>query len=163
MAYGMLLSLLLKLGMLAATMGVVFWIGWTVPTTLTRSADGGIPSGSDVPSGPPSSGAGSLDSASSAPTRALSPQHSAPGVGGKQEREKLDLNRASAQEIEELPGIGPVLAERIVDYRKSGKPFRTVDDLRTVKGIGKKKFDRIRALVTVTPTMAQPKGGKKTT
>lgn len=160
-ACGMLLSLLLKLGMLAATMGVVLWIGWTVPTTLTRPADGGIPSGSDVPSGPPAAGAGSLGSASAAPTRSVPPQQRAPVVGGKQERLKLDLNRASAQEIEELPGIGPVLAERIVDYRKSGKTFRTVDDLRAVKGIGKKKFERIRALVTVTPTVAQPQRRKK--
>ena len=80
---------------------------------------------------------------------------------GKQERAKLDLNRASTQEFEELPGIGPVLAERIIDYRKSGKTFRTVDDLRVVKGIGKKKFDRIRALITVTPTVVQPERGKK--
>jgi competence protein ComEA len=148
--------------MLAATMGVVFWIGWTVPSTVTRSAQGGAQSDPGTNSGPPSAGVNPPAAASYAPTIAAS---SGPGktssAGGKQERAKLDLNQASVQEFEELPGIGPVLAERIVDYRKSRKTFRTVDDLREVKGIGQKKFDRIRALVTVTPTVVQPERGKK--
>jgi competence protein ComEA len=155
-------SFVIKLGMLAATMGVVFWIGWTVPSTVTRSAQGGAQSDPGTNSGPPSTGVSPPVAASSAQTDAAS---SGPGttssVGGKQERARLDLNRASAQEFEELPGIGPVLAERIIDYRKSGKTFRTVDDLRAVKGIGQKKFDRIRALVTVTPTISRPERGKK--
>lgn len=154
-------SLLIKLGMLAATMGVVFWIGWTVPTTLTRPAHGGIQFGSDMQSGSPSGLVSPLSLESSATTPSAPSHHRAPVVERKQERAKLDLNRASAQEFEELPGIGPVLAERIVDYRKSGKTFRTIDDLRAVKGIGKKKFDRIRALVTVAPTARQTERGKK--
>jgi competence protein ComEA len=154
-------SLLIKLSMLAATMGVVFWIGWTVPSTLTRPAHGEIQSDPEQKSRPPSAVVSPPGSPSSAPTLSVSSHPSASGVGGKHVRAKLDLNRASAQQFEELPGIGPVLAERIVDYRKSGKTFRTVDDLREVKGIGRKKFERIRALVTVTPTTAQPERGKK--
>lgn len=157
----MWLSLLLKLGMLAATMGVVFWIGWTVPTTLTRPAHGEIQSGPDVQSGSPSTVVSPLEPESSASTSPASTQHRAPVVEEKQGQAKLDLNRASAQEFEELPGIGPVLADRIIAYRKSGKTFRTVDDLRAVKGIGKKKLERIRALVTVTPTAVRPERGKK--
>jgi competence protein ComEA len=154
-------SLLIKLGMLAATMGVVFWIGWTVPTTLTRPAHGEIQSSSDVQSASLSGLVSPLSLESSATTPSASSHHRAAVVERKQERAKLDLNRASAQEFEELPGIGPVLAKRIVDYRKSGKTFRTVDELRAVKGIGKKKFDRIRALVMVTPTAVQSERGKK--
>ena len=60
----------------------------------------------------------------------------------------LDLNRATVQELDRLPGIGPVLAQRIVSEREK-KSFATVDDLRRVSGIGPKKLDAIRPLVTV--------------
>jgi competence protein ComEA len=62
----------------------------------------------------------------------------------------LDLNRASADELETLPGIGAVLAQRVVAFRESAGQFRTVEDLRGVKGIGAKKFDRLKSLVTVS-------------
>ena len=63
----------------------------------------------------------------------------------------LDLNRATEQDFDALPGIGPKLAERIMEYRQSVGAFHSLDELRDVKGIGKKKFERIRPLVTVTP------------
>jgi len=62
----------------------------------------------------------------------------------------LDLNQASAQELEALPGIGAVLAQRVIAFRTSAGGFRTIADLREVKGIGSKKFDRIKSLVTVS-------------
>jgi len=62
----------------------------------------------------------------------------------------LDLNRATDQDFDALPGIGPKLAERIMEYRQSVGVFHSLDELRAVKGIGKKKFERIRPLVTVT-------------
>jgi len=66
----------------------------------------------------------------------------------------LDLNRASAGELEALPGIGAVLAQRVIAFRTSAGRFRTIEDLREVKGIGSKKFDRIKALVTVSTSSA---------
>jgi competence protein ComEA len=63
----------------------------------------------------------------------------------------VDLNRASAVELTRLPGIGPVLAARIVAARESSGPFSSVDDLRRVGGIGPGKLDRVRPHVTVTP------------
>ena len=48
----------------------------------------------------------------------------------------MDLNSASAAELEELPGVGPVLAARIVAYRDESGPFRSVDQLIEVPGIG---------------------------
>jgi len=62
----------------------------------------------------------------------------------------LDLNQASAGEIEALPGIGAVLAQRVIAFRVSAGGFRTIEDLREVKGIGAKKFERIKPLVTVS-------------
>lgn len=62
---------------------------------------------------------------------------------------RLNLNTASAAELELLPGIGPALAARIVEDRAANGPFRSVDDLDRVKGIGPKTLGRIRALCTV--------------
>jgi competence protein ComEA len=62
---------------------------------------------------------------------------------------KVNLNTASAADLEALPGIGEVLAQRIVDYRTQHGPFRNVRDLLKVEGIGDKKFDSIKDYVTV--------------
>ncbi len=67
----------------------------------------------------------------------------------KQARFPIDLNRASADELEQLPGIGPVLAHRIVEYRQQVGRFESVDELRNVRGIGSKRLEQIRPLVVV--------------
>lgn len=61
----------------------------------------------------------------------------------------LDLNRATPADLEELPGIGPVLAERIAAHRDQVGGFTAVGDLREVPGIGEKKFQAIAELVAV--------------
>ncbi len=61
----------------------------------------------------------------------------------------LDINRASTEELEALPGIGPVLAARIIAYREEHGPFRSVEDLLRVPGIGPATLKRIRELITV--------------
>jgi competence protein ComEA len=63
---------------------------------------------------------------------------------------RLDLNAASAEALQSLPGIGPVLAKRIVADREAHGPFRTPEDLLGVPGVGAKRLDRIRALVRLT-------------
>jgi len=63
----------------------------------------------------------------------------------------LDLNAASARQLEALPGIGPVLAQRIVDYREGRGGFRSTAELRSVSGIGPKRMAAIERLVTVRP------------
>jgi len=60
----------------------------------------------------------------------------------------LDLDRASVDEIEALPGIGPSLAARIVAHRDSGGPFRTVDRFCDVKGVGPALVSRLKSKVT---------------
>ena len=61
----------------------------------------------------------------------------------------LNLNTATVAQLETLPGIGPALAQRIVDYRTANGPFGSLDDLLDVSGIGPAKLDAIRDLVIV--------------
>lgn len=63
----------------------------------------------------------------------------------------LDVNRATTVELEALPGIGPVLAGRIVDYRDENGPFQTVEELADVQGISERMVDELRPFVTVGP------------
>lgn len=56
----------------------------------------------------------------------------------------IDLNHSTAAELEELPGVGPVLAARIVDYRESNGPFAEIEDLLDVGGIGEAKLAAMR-------------------
>jgi len=62
--------------------------------------------------------------------------------------ERIDVNRATAEELRRLPGIGPTLSQRIVEARAK-QPFRKVEDLRRVRGIGAKTLERLRPYVSV--------------
>lgn len=61
----------------------------------------------------------------------------------------LDLNAATVEQLQDLPGVGPVLAQRIVDWRTEHGRFSSVDELREVSGIGDRKFADLRAKVRV--------------
>jgi competence protein ComEA len=74
------------------------------------------------------------------------------GVAGpstQQSGGKVNINSATESDFENLPGIGPVLAQKIVDYRSQHGPFRSIQDLMKVTGIGQKKFDSLQAYITV--------------
>jgi competence protein ComEA len=62
---------------------------------------------------------------------------------------RLNLNRATVEDLRRLPGVGPMLAGQIIRARERQGPFTTIDDLLRVPGMGSKKFERIRDLVTV--------------
>lgn len=61
---------------------------------------------------------------------------------------KVDLNTATQDQLESLPGIGPAMAKRIQEYREANGGFKRIEDLMNVKGIGEKKFLRLKELVT---------------
>ncbi|RLV56605.1 ComEA family DNA-binding protein [Aeromicrobium phragmitis] len=78
----------------------------------------------------------------------ITPPPVAGGTGGAEGR-ALDLNRADQPALEELPGIGPVTASAILDWRSENGPFRSVDDLLDVKGIGEATLAELRDHVVV--------------
>lgn len=61
----------------------------------------------------------------------------------------VSLNNASSKELEELPGIGPSLAGRIIDYREENGGFRDVNEIKLVSGIGEKMFEKIKDKITL--------------
>ena len=63
--------------------------------------------------------------------------------------DKVEINTADRMELEELPGIGPRTAERIVEYRTENGRFEKIEDLMNVRGIGERTFLRLRDLVQV--------------
>lgn len=146
----MLYSFLLKLGMFVATMGVVFWIGWTLPASFERTRDFAANSSDDSQSEMVYDGE-RLTAENPSPGVVSADRQTTATVPKRPSRGRLDLNRATKQDFDALPGVGPKLAERILKHRQSVGVFQSLDDLREVKGIGKKTFERIRPLVTVTP------------
>jgi competence protein ComEA len=63
--------------------------------------------------------------------------------------EKININLASLEELQTLPGIGLVTAKRIVDYRKKNPPFRKVEELLIIRGISKNRLEQIRNRIRV--------------
>ncbi len=84
--------------------------------------------------------------------KAASPKNDVVKSARKVSEFPIDLNKASEKDLEKLPMIGPVKARAIVDYRSKNGPFRSVEDLVRVSGIGEKTLNRIRAYVKVSGT-----------
>ena len=84
--------------------------------------------------------------AATAPAKSTPTPTKAPALAAG---ETVNVNTADAPTLRRLPGVGPALAAAIIEYRTKSGPFVTVDDLLKVKGIGPKRFARIKAHVAV--------------
>ncbi len=68
----------------------------------------------------------------------------------------INLNTATKDELVALPGIGPAKAQAILDYRSARGPFKSVDEVKDIKGIGAKRFEKIKGELTVVGATAKP-------
>ena len=69
----------------------------------------------------------------------------------------VNLNTATSEQLQQVPGIGPVTADKILQMRKSYGAFKSVDDLRAVRGIGPKRLEKMRKYLTVGKAASQNK------
>jgi competence protein ComEA len=79
------------------------------------------------------------------------PAFAVAGTAAPSSTELININTASAEELDSLPGIGPTTAQKIIDYRTQHGIFQRIEDIMNVSGIGPATFDRIKDLITVGP------------
>ena len=78
-----------------------------------------------------------------------STQQAAPAASQAQSKPAINLNAATVDQLETLPGIGRKTAERIIEYRTKSGGFKRIEDLMNVKGIGEKSFLKLKPLIAV--------------
>ncbi|MCP9452389.1 MAG: helix-hairpin-helix domain-containing protein [Nitrospira sp.] len=164
----MIRSLAIKLGLLAVTMGLIWWMAWQAPEQMDRPAS--LPDEStpvaveaSVQSPPlPTTGGveARLTTTPAQKDRGIEPRSHFVSPTSLRSSGLVDLNRADAKTLESLPGIGAVLARRVLDYRASVGQFRTVEDLLAVRGIGPKTVERIRPFVMISDQGSGDQAGK---
>ena len=137
----MIRSLTIKLIMLAGTLAFLVALNWLGPN---RGAD----------------------TQHLAAQHPLSPTHAVASISSKKVERRfnnepsihaIDVNLSTAQELEALPGIGPILAQRIVEYRSQIGGFQSIQELDHVKGIGPKKLQALRPLIKISPNTGTTK------
>ncbi|HSE58036.1 MAG TPA: helix-hairpin-helix domain-containing protein [Nitrospiraceae bacterium] len=173
-------SLLIKLVLFAGATGAISWLSIQTPPPLS-SPEHGPPSPDPIvvtlprEPVPPSNSMTVHKDQTAPPANAQTARTDAQPRAGRSAganaasptaREplahRLDLNRATQVELEQLPGIGPGLAKRILDYKQSHGRYRTVEELREVKGIGEKRWRKLEPLLTVVTTAPPaPSGPRK--
>jgi competence protein ComEA len=73
------------------------------------------------------------------------------GSAAKAASAPININTATAAELETLPGVGPATAARILEYRQKNGPFKKIEDLMNVRGIGEKTFLTLKPMIAVGP------------
>ena len=114
----------MKTRTLTHTLAAIFWSAALLVTFATPSFATGAPVGSQKPP---------------AATKTVAP---------------VNLNTATQTELETLPGVGPAVATRILEYRQKNGGFKKLEDLMNVRGIGEKTFLKLKPMLTITPPKA---------
>lgn len=118
--------------------------GKTIYVPLKPAA--AVQAGSTTPGSAPGTPVASADGTG---RNAFTPQTGAKAAGAATVTGLINVNTADQSQLDTLPGIGPSLAQRIIQYREANGPFRAVEDLKNVSGIGDKKFEDIKDRITV--------------
>lgn len=84
-----------------------------------------------------------------APGKAVPGKAVSTGTEAASSESPLNVNNASAEQLEALPGIGASMAARIIEYRQKHGPFKRLEDLMNVRGIGEKNFQKLKPLITI--------------
>jgi competence protein ComEA len=92
-----------------------------------------------------------LDGVNAQATKSVSVKTTAVAVDStdQTQAEKVNINTASPDELDTLPGIGAAYSQRIIDYRDQSGGFKTIDEIQNVKGIGPATFEKLKDLITV--------------
>ena len=94
-------------------------------------------------------GAPHLSAQAQAPSRSTSRSATKPAL-----TTPININTAAAGELDNLPGVGAKTAERIVEYRQKNGPFKKIEELMNVRGVGEKNFLKLKDHITVAPVKA---------
>lgn len=89
------------------------------------------------------------DTSTSNPTTAVQLPVQATTTSDTKPSGKINLNKASLEDLDSLPGIGPVIAQRIIDYRTKAGGFKTLIELKEVSGIGDAKYSKVETLISL--------------
>lgn len=82
-------------------------------------------------------------------------QDTQPAQASRPAAATLNINTATVADLQKLPGIGPATASRIVEYRQKNGPFKKIEELMNVRGIGEKSFLKLKPLVNAAPPRAE--------
>jgi competence protein ComEA len=158
----MIRSLAVKFIMLAVTIALVYWFGREASESSPKHAASGDDS-RNVPLVEPAAVESDAKRSDRFAARTGTAESGAfsEASSGSASGKLLDINRAGAEELESLPGVGAVLAQRVIEYRTTVGRFQAIEDLRAVKGIGPKVFERLKPLVTVATVKLKGKAEKR--
>ena len=83
-------------------------------------------------------------------TLSQTPETTDPSTSGSVDSSPVNINTADLEELQRIPGVGPATAQHIIEYRNQAGGFRSIEDLKNVKGIGDKKFAKMAPMITVS-------------
>ena len=157
-------SRLLNVLLLSAAVGLVLAVGWPAEDPLFSPASTGqllgpLPSPVSSPVAIPRSNSSPSGHPDHLRSHSISRHSERSGRAVEIAAARLDLNQATTEQLQELPGIGETIARRVVHRREAHGAYRSVDDLLEVKGIGRKRLEQLRNRLIVGRQPKSPARG----